>query len=392
MAEILSSDGLDIDSEMEIALAAENWLLHNFNERSGFARLLLLKVRLPLLSVAALNRLKNKPCFGANCSGVIDDVIRENIRSSPLGTTIRYCNQHRFDVIVSGGLVYGEVVSDVYEVGANSFEIRNYPKLKTERHYSEMLCLRGELYVFGGLDAARQPITSVERYSPRANAWENVAEMLDDRKRFCAASFMGDAYVMGGNCHECWEYVVNTGSCAKFNSESGAWEEAAPLNVARSDAAAAVFQGRLVACGGVERAEYLSSVEAYDRAEDAWTRMPDMVKGRKMAKLVGARNKLFACGGFCKTSFEVFDSTCGKFVLLNAPGHWFDIVHHSPATAVTVGSNLVVFYNYKNAIVTYDLENGGWRVESCGFRKSLEFYSCAKLPHFKLTTISNSFL
>ena len=155
LAEILSSDGLDIDSEMEIALAAENWLLHNFNERSGFARLLLLKVRLPLLSVAALNRLKNKPCFGANCSGVIDDVIRENTRSSPLGTTSRYCNQHRFDVIVSGGLVYGEVVSDVYEVGANSFEVRNYPKLKTERHYSEMLCLRGELYVFGGLDAAR---------------------------------------------------------------------------------------------------------------------------------------------------------------------------------------------------------------------------------------------
>ena len=66
VAEILSSDELDIDSEMEIAQIAESWLLHD-DARCNHARLLLSKVRIPQLSShVAVLQVFNKPCFNVS--------------------------------------------------------------------------------------------------------------------------------------------------------------------------------------------------------------------------------------------------------------------------------------------------------------------------------------
>ena len=54
VAKILDNSELDIHSEVEIFNAANIWLNHNIEERSKYAKQLLLKVRLPLLSEPAL--------------------------------------------------------------------------------------------------------------------------------------------------------------------------------------------------------------------------------------------------------------------------------------------------------------------------------------------------
>ena len=55
VGKIIDSSELDVTSELEVFNALDRWLSHNIEERSKFAKELLMKVRLPLISVAALS-------------------------------------------------------------------------------------------------------------------------------------------------------------------------------------------------------------------------------------------------------------------------------------------------------------------------------------------------
>ena len=56
ITKILSSSGLNIDSELQVLNAADSWLFHDLSERRKYANDLLSKVRLPLLSIPALKQ------------------------------------------------------------------------------------------------------------------------------------------------------------------------------------------------------------------------------------------------------------------------------------------------------------------------------------------------
>ena len=59
VAKILGSSELNIHSEVEVFNAAITWLKHNIEERSKYAKQLLLKVRFTLLSEHALEYISN---------------------------------------------------------------------------------------------------------------------------------------------------------------------------------------------------------------------------------------------------------------------------------------------------------------------------------------------
>ena len=81
LEKILDSSDLYVSSEFEVLNAAGNWLNHNIDERSKFARKLLMKVRLPLLSEAALKFILNKhTSFSKNseCDAILKQVLSRN--------------------------------------------------------------------------------------------------------------------------------------------------------------------------------------------------------------------------------------------------------------------------------------------------------------------------
>ena len=81
LEKILDSSDLYVSSEFEVLNAAGNWLNHNIDERSKFARKLLMKVRLPLLSEAALKFILNKhTSFSKNseCDAILKQVLNRN--------------------------------------------------------------------------------------------------------------------------------------------------------------------------------------------------------------------------------------------------------------------------------------------------------------------------
>ena len=380
VVKILSSNELSIDSEIEVADVAEKWLLYETHERSKHAQVLLHCCRLPLLSVPAMNYVLNKPCFA-------NKALKLKKRLSPCEPATRYCSQNNFNIVVIGGKLLSRdfVVSDVYRVDVNRFDVRNCPELKKGRRHSNLLCVKGELYAFGGLDANDDVIMSIEKYSPATNVWENIAEMCDDRWYFCACSYMSDAYVLAGRLGRV--LTNRTNSCARFNIKTGKWTEIARLEEARSNASCAVFEGRVVVSGGFNDGRDLSSVEAYDHVADLWSCFPGMVERRSWHGSIARKNKLFVVGALFKMTYEVFDSTCGKFVLLTPPTELLRKRLSNPTGVFTVGCKLVVIYSLYSVAFTYNIDEGGWRKELCEYKEGLIDFKCAKVPHFTQTTI-----
>ena len=105
LAKILSSNELNIDSELEVYNAIVSWLGHN-KERSKYAKSLLLKIRLSLLSLPALKYISDKvSCVIDDCSFTKELFPAKNdwSHAKSLKTASRYCNQNKFNIIVSVG-------------------------------------------------------------------------------------------------------------------------------------------------------------------------------------------------------------------------------------------------------------------------------------------------
>ena len=130
---ILSSSELHIDSEMEVFDAIVSWLGHN-KERKVYAKDLILKIRLSLLSDPALKLIiENVSCFVDDFT-IINDVVKDKIKGSQFKikkNVSRYCTYNNFNLVFCGGKSSDIVVRDVYSVKANDLKtVKSYRNLK----------------------------------------------------------------------------------------------------------------------------------------------------------------------------------------------------------------------------------------------------------------------
>ena len=187
VAKILASSELNIHSEVEVLNAAITWLKYNIEERSKYAKQLLLKVRLSLLSEHAKRYILEKVLSLTNnnkCISVLKGVIAEN-KTSFQNNKIRHCSQNKFNLLVCCGFnkKTRKHVRDMYQFdGSNLNNVKRLPSMITEIISCKAVFLKGEVYVFGG--RSNCGLTCVEKYSPTTNAWNEVAKMFDERTSF----------------------------------------------------------------------------------------------------------------------------------------------------------------------------------------------------------------
>ena len=135
---------------------------------------------------------------------------------------------------------------------------------------------RPRLLVIGGKDNAGRLISSVERYDPSTNEWEEeaVAPMPTERSNHAVAVLDGKLYAVGGDSDDgCLSSVE------RYDPPLDAWETVAPMATARSRHAVAVLDGKLYAVGGYANG-VISSVERYDPAENVWEAVAPMATAR----------------------------------------------------------------------------------------------------------------
>ena len=385
VANILASSELSVHSELEIFNAVNEWMRHNFDNRGKFAKDLLLKVRLPLLSDHVLKYLVNKSSsFLENneCVEILKAVSYDKesfFRNKATKYYVnRYCNQKKFNILICGGRnVEHHTVNDVNQIDGSDFNnVKVFPSMAKERYDSEAVCLKGEVYIFGGFDNV-DLITSIEKYSPSANTWNEIAYMFDNRQAFCACTFMENIYVIGG-CYYADEEWTVTKSCLQFDTKDNNWKEVAAMNEAKDSVACAVFEGKIVVSGGCDNNnDKLNTVESYDVIADKWSSMPNMIGSKSLHSLVVVRNNLFVIG-FGDDTCEVLEKNNKKFVALKSSLVEFVDLNKT----ISIGNKILVYRNNTATILSYDVDKNEWSEESCKVTKHLEYYSRVKLPRY----------
>ena len=391
VSKLLASSELFVTSEREVLDAAYRWLSRDFGERGKFGARLLLKVRLRLLFSRDLKIIESSSLSSSENSRC-HAMLKKAFESNELGATrkSRYCSQKSFGVLVCGGCLKTDHGMHRYDNPFNmkqfSFEpdlncVRVHPSTNKNRKAFEAVYLKGDVYVFAGNPIYKYSCgdrdMSIEKYSLATESWAGVAVMGDRRRNYCVCAFVDKILLFGGFC---WNERQWDRPCLRLNTTTRQLEEVSPMaRFGRKEAACAVFEERIVVCGGAGGSgRCVNWADSYDVYEDAWTPMPDMVVERKCHKLVAVESKLFVIGGRFFTC-EVYDGMSKKFVELRCP---FPMER---CQALSVGSKIFVFGSYTwVGSASYDFKEDKWSEESRDeITGAVLDFSCVKLPFYR---------
>ena len=383
ISRILADSGLLITSELEVYNAGDKWLSYNIEERSKFAKNILLKVRLHLLSDHALKYLLSKSSSFTGIKQCVS-VIKSKIASSTkcfegkLGVqyTNRCCNQNSFNILVCGGHSYhhSKLLKNVNMINGNNFkDIKVLPSMINERRFAEAICLKGDVYIFGDCYEGNTLSLSVEKYSPSTNIWNKVADMFDYRDGFCSCGFMDSIFIIGGD-----NGTLSMSTCLQFVTKDYKWKQVNKMNEARIFAACALFEEKIIVSGGRDNnCIMLKTVEMYDIDGDNWSPMANMTKSKSRHSLVVVNSKLYVIGSG-SNNCEVFDNSCKQFVAIKSRQTNYLCLNK----AISIGSKILAFQNNRPSIVCYDVDNEEWSEESCAVTDDLRYFSCITLPWY----------
>ena len=386
---ILYSSQLHITSELEVFNASDAWIRHNTENRSKFAKDLLLFVRLPLLSDHALNYLlSNKDsmiCKQDECKSIIQSVLLKKeklaINRSTRNFTSRYCNQNLFDILICENSVDFEsiiiVEKDIIKQ-ISSYDFNNSKNLFsiTDETICKTISLKGELYVF--LDDFES--IEIRKYSKVSKSWENGV-VINHRCDFCACALIDSIYIIGGHVSDNLDEFIE--SCIQYDPKEGTQKEIAATN--RYHAACEIFEGKIVVSGGyvehdIYRPSSTNTVETYDHVADMWSNMPSMVSNRFSHVLVAIKSKLFVVGHRIMDC-EVFDKFINKFVIIKSSSRLpAEVNAGTPKVgAVSIGNKIVVVGRKFKTAEIFDTETEEWHEEPCDFSKfyaAVNFNAC----------------
>ena len=415
LEEILSRSTLLVTSEIEVYQAANKWINYNLIERGKFSKRLLYKIRLPLLGKKTLETiLSKKSCFRENKDSlaVINKILKSNFdfyRNKPSKFfTTRCCIHDSFDILYFGG--YEKTTTDK-TVGDKILQIKHSDNLKNfeiisslagKRYDSEVVYLRGNVYIFGGFDGRvfsdllyRHILKQVEVYSHLTNTCKVVANIDDvNNDHFCSyalCGFVNKIYLLGGYD----ERNLELRSCIEFDTKDFSWKHKSKMTERREYPAACVFEEKIIVSGGINyRVDYfanlvnyydkydhqaLYTVEAYDPISDTWTEFPTMNYSRCLHKSVVVKNKLFVIAGGTDIN-EVYESTSKKFTVLKPSFNLYDITTNEPFAVFSVGHKVFTYFEGSSNIFCFDTKKGEWFEKPSEATKQLTSFSAITAP------------
>ena len=383
---IISSSELNIDAEVEVLIAAVNWVKCDKKERKKFAKDLFSKIRYFLIKDYELEHIMKTYLFFHNIDELV--ILLKCIsqkRKSTINKSFsnnRFCSQKSFNIIVTRG-------HSTLEVDCNNFmAANNLAQIKTNQPRHKSVYCKGNVYVFGDFDQKKNSAGSVQKYCMITNTWEHVTNIPDHKKflDFSICAFTDQIYLIGGSYEDITqEYFFF--SCVKFNTAESKWYDVAAPEVKRLHSACAVYQGRIVVSGGRSGTNVFDAVEAYDHVGDEWEKMPSMVERRYLHSLVAIRNKLFAVGNLYRNRIftcEVYNSASDCFVLLKQVPSALKPLSNIPRGTIFVGSKLYMIFHLSPTVLCYDVDSDKWCEKPFEMTYSMPGFSCCRVPQIQI--------
>lgn len=138
-----------------------------------------------------------------------------------------------------------------------------------------------------------QRVRSVERYDPKHNQWTQLPQMNLARSDASATVFEGRIYIAGGLNDQVMENSVEM-----FNPTDNSWTFIQPMSSARTSFSLCAYGNCLYALGGNNGFERLATVEKYDFLTRLWTQVESMVSRRSTFTACVLEDRLYVIGGY----------------------------------------------------------------------------------------------
>ncbi|XP_066507538.1 kelch-like protein 35 [Hoplias malabaricus] len=295
--ELLHSEKLQVADEVLVEVALR-WVYHRHNQRRGALRILLERLRLPLLDpVFFTDKLEAdelvQECH--ECRVLLQEARRYHMYGREISserTKPRRWSGWAEMIVVIGGcdrngisrLAFAEKTDPISGKWLPSATLPGYSKCEFA-----MCELQNDIYLSGG----QLNSSDVWRYMSSLNQWVRVGSMLKGRWRHKMASLRGKLYAVGGyNGHQ------RLSSVECFSVFENAWKAVASLPVPVSSAAVASCAGKLYVIGGAVSEECnTNKVQCYDPVKDKWTYVTPSPFSQRCINAVALNGSIYVAGG-----------------------------------------------------------------------------------------------
>ncbi|GFT95710.1 kelch-like protein 8 [Nephila pilipes] len=371
LEEIISSEDLFVDSEVEVYEAVMLWVKHDAEKRRDYLPRLLSKIHLPLLPLTYLRMYVES-----------DSLIRKNLECRDLLDEARHYQMWQVSRLPTAHLPvtdrtrprksYAGVIFCVGGRGMNgnpfsSIEFYSWfhnkwvklQDMSTSRRHVGCVSAKGKIYAVGGF-ANETHLSSAEEFDPATNKWSELASMSIPRRGLGLCSMGGPIYAVGGLDNTLFYSIVE-----RYDIKADVWSVVASMNCARGGVAVVKLKGLMYALGGNSGSVSLKTCEVYDPHLDKWTFISSMNQCRAGAGAVVVDGFIYVMGGFENNvplnSVEKYDPDTNKWSFVTPMK-----VGRGGVGAAALGRYIYAIgghnaTHYLNTVEIYDVENDRWK-------------------------------
>eukprot|EP00771_Trimastix_marina_P002054 gnl/Trimastix_PCT/3164.p1 GENE.gnl/Trimastix_PCT/3164~~gnl/Trimastix_PCT/3164.p1 ORF type:complete len:619 (+),score=110.36 gnl/Trimastix_PCT/3164:53-1858(+) len=189
-----------------------------------------------------------------------------------------------------GAAIVGvKATAEMYSPSANTWKM--LPNMLVERNGPAPAPMQGNLYVMGG-----RRTLQVEIYDPGANLWCYGPSLPVTYELWipAAVSHGQSIYIVGGE-----DQGKHRNTLFRLDPRVDQWKTLTPMPTKRDDLSVVATEDALYVIGGGYKDRFLDTVEKYDVRADRWTSCrPLRVKRGGLASVYLGEGQVMACGGW----------------------------------------------------------------------------------------------
>lgn len=197
--------------------------------------------------------------------------------SLPLAVHHEAATVYRGEIVVLGGFVdagtlYAQATDRAFALRSGAWV--ELPRLRRPRGAAAAAVVGDALVLVGGRDAAAL-VAPTEVFD--GTGWHDGQPIPTPRDHLAALSDGRSVFAVGGR------FIspgATTAVLERYDPRADAWERLAPMPTARGGLGATLVGGRIVAAGGEDPTGTFPQVEAYDIAARTWSALPPLLTPR----------------------------------------------------------------------------------------------------------------
>ena len=310
--QFIKSEDIRVIKEEEVLEAVLTWAKSdrgNEKEKESHLADLLHEIRFPLISPAYLTEIIEKDEFvnkSSLCLNIITDGKNYHLPNSkrnnidPKLTHPRKFMGVVWGVVCVGGWQGDKPTKDVYTYITSNYKWFPLTPLPKARYAHSVVSCEGFLYVIGGRNESTKLLSSVLKFDPTYNKWDEVASLPYQVASIGVCVFEGQIYCVGG-----LSSVGSVDIVLRYSFCNNAWQRIANLNCPRGALSVVANEKFMFAIGGIRKSgsgintqwEYLNTMEIYRRESDSWSYSTELLTKRAHACAVYLNHIIYLVGG-----------------------------------------------------------------------------------------------